>query len=109
MLKKKVENTLKLAKLKCKESVIIFGRNTNGEPDKCFEGGKEYLFCVDERKGQIFTHNDVKEVHFLKMDDYFTDKHFEVLVIKNADEFDLDEFTLSRMKRLNKDKYDFED
>jgi len=101
--------TLKLAKLMCKESVIIYGRNANGEPDKCFEGGKEYLFCFDEKKGDLFTFNEVKEVHFLKMDDYFTDQYFDVITVGNADEFGLDEFTLNRMNRLNKDRYDFED
>lgn len=109
MARRSNDEPLKLAKLICTQSVIIYGRNENGEPDKCFEVGNEYLFCVDEKKGEIFTFNDVKEVHFLSLDDYYTDKHFDVLTIKDAEEFELDEFTLSRMKRLNKDKYDFEE
>ena len=109
MPRKSIEKSLKLARLKCKESVIIYGRNANGEPDKCFEQGKEYLFCVDEKKGDIFTFNDVKEVHFFGLNDSYTDQYFDVIEVKDAEEFGLDEFTLSRMKRLNKDKYDFEE
>ena len=99
---KVVEKTISLVNLKCKESVIIFGRNKNGFPDKCFEEGKEYIFCLDEKNGDIFTYNDVREVHFLSMNDDYTDKYFEVLEIKQIDEFNLDEFTLNRMKNFIK-------
>jgi hypothetical protein len=100
---------LKLAKLKCKEDVIIYGRNKNGEPDKCFKKGNEYLFCVDEIKHNIFTFNDVKEIHSLGLDDYYTDKYFEVLTIDESDNFGLDEFSLNRMERLYKDRKNFQD
>ncbi|MCP1159390.1 hypothetical protein [Bacillus infantis] len=109
MTRKSPEKPLKLAKLKCKKSLIIYGRNTGSEPDKCFENGKDYLFCVDEKKCDIFTYNDVKEVHFLSLNDDYTYQHFILLEVNDAEEFGLDEFTLNRMKRLNKDRYDFED
>ena len=109
MVKSKVKKPLKLAKLKCIKTVIIHGRNDNGEPDRCFLQGKEYLFCYDEKKGEIFIHNEVKEVHFLSLNDYYTDKHFEVMTIGEAAIFKLDEFSLNRMARLYKERYDFTD
>jgi len=108
-MKNKKQMNLKLATLLCKESVVIYGRNENGEADRCFQKGKEYLFCVDEKKGEIFTLNDVKEVHFLSLSDYYTDKHFKVLTIKDIEKYDLDEFTLNRMKKLYKEKYHYEE
>lgn len=103
----KGDKQLKLAKLKCKGSVVIYGRNVDGSPDLCFEEGKEYLFCFDEKKNEIFTHNEVKEVHFLSLNDYYTDKHFVVVSIGEAELFGLDEFNLGRMKRLFKERHNF--
>jgi hypothetical protein len=107
--KRKTEKSFKLAKLACKETMIIYGRNADGEPDQCFEEGKEYIFCVDEKKGSIFTFNDVKEAHFLSLYDSYTYKYFNVMAIGDAHEFGLDLFTLERMKRLNREKHDFEE
>lgn len=104
MANKKV---MKLAELQCIKSVVIYGRRTDGEPDQCFEEGKKYLFCYDEKENDIFTYNDVKEVHFLSLNGYFTTKHFEVLSIGNAEQFGLDELGLARMVRLFKERHDF--
>ncbi|MCP1159341.1 hypothetical protein [Bacillus infantis] len=102
------KNTLdKVAKLKCKQSVIIYGRNSDGSPDECFKEGREYLFCVDEKKGEIFAFNDVKEVHFLDLVDYYTDKHFDIVKIDQVENFNLDEFTHAKMKKLFKERYDY--
>lgn len=109
MPRKSKEKPLKLARLKCKESVVIYGRNEDGKPDNCFEIGKEYLFCYDEMKDEIFTHNDVNMVHFLTLNDAYTQKHFELLALKEAEGFALDEFSLGRMKRLYKERHDFSD
>lgn len=107
--KLKDRTSFQLAKLKCKESVIAYGRNESGEPDVCFDVGKEYLFCVDNEAGDIFTVDDVGEVHFLTLNSYFTDKHFDIIAINNANQFDLDELTLKRMECLNKEKYEYQD
>jgi hypothetical protein len=98
---------LKIVKLKCKKDMIIYGRNENGKPDKCFECGKEYLFCFDEKTGNIFIFNEVKEIHSLDLEDYYTDKYFDVIAIDDAENFNLDEFSLNRMKRLYKDRNKF--
>jgi len=100
---------MKLAKLNCKEDVIIYGRNQDGNPDHCFFKGKDYLFCLDEKKGDIFTYNEVKEVHFLALDDYYTDKYFDVIKIAEIEDFNLDEFTHKKHIKLNKEKYHYEE
>lgn len=100
---------MKLAKLKCIKSVVIYGRNEDGSADQCFEEGKEYLFCFDVKKNEIFTYNDVQKVHFLKLDDYYTDKHFVVLSLGEAESFGLDEFNMNRMKRLFKERHNFQE
>ncbi|MDA2157850.1 hypothetical protein [Bacillus cereus group sp. Bc253] len=35
----------------------------DGAPDYCFIKGKEYDMCLDERKNECFTLNDVEEMH----------------------------------------------
>lgn len=98
---------MKLAKLKCIKDMIVHGRNSDGSPDVCFNESCEYLFCLDEKKQEIFTLNDVKEVHFLKLFDTFTIEYFEVMKIENCELFNLDELTLKRMKKLYKERYNY--
>ncbi|MFE6075604.1 hypothetical protein ACFVQB_14125 [Paenibacillus sp. NPDC057886] len=93
-----------LAKLKCIDSLTIYGRNPDGSPDHCFKEGREYLFCFDTKKGELFTYNDVKEMHFFSFSDYFTDKHFSVIEINKMENFGLDQFDLARYRRMFKDK-----
>ena len=96
---------MKIAQLECIEDVIIHGRNES--PDHCFEEGKKYLFCFDEKKGDVFTVHEVNEVHFMTLEERYTEKHFDVLGVKDAENFNLDEFTFKKMKRLFKERYDF--
>lgn len=100
---------MKLALMKCIEDVIITGRNEDGSADHCFIGGKDYLFCVDEKKKKvdIFTFNEVKEVHFLKLLDDFSYKHFDLLKMDELDNFDLDEFTKAKYQKLFKERYEY--
>ncbi|MBX4152427.1 hypothetical protein [Paenibacillus lautus] len=104
---KKNEEPLMLAKLKCIESVIVYGRNSDGKPDHCFQENEEYLFCYDTKKGEIFTYNDVGEMHFLNFNDYFTDKYFVVLSVNRAEECGLDELNLARYKKMYVDRYEY--
>ncbi|MBE7896110.1 hypothetical protein G7L40_20595 [Paenibacillus polymyxa] len=101
------ERKLMLARVRCRESMIIYGRKPNEEADHCFEAGKEYLFCYDAKRDEIFTYNDVNEMHFLSLSDYYTDKHFELVLIADATEFGLDEVTLMRFKRMFKDRHNY--
>lgn len=103
----KNKKELRLVKTECRETMLIFGRNTNGEPDRCFEVGKEYLFCYDEKKDEIFTVNDVKEIHFLKLNDKFTQEHFEIKEFLNLNDCDLDEVTKQRYVKLFKERYEY--
>jgi hypothetical protein len=98
---------LQIAKLNCVEDVITYGRNSDGSPDHNFKKGNVYLFCVDEKKGDLFTYDDSKEVHFTGAQHKFTEKHFDVIAVGEANTFGLDEFTLIRMKRLYKERHDF--
>ena len=100
---------MRLAKLLCFEDVLITGRNKDGSPDICFVKEKEYYFIFDKKKNQIYTLNEVNEVHFLNLsDNKFTNKHFELIGINDADFFKLDEVTLRRFLNLSKRKGDYE-
>ncbi|WP_311078109.1 hypothetical protein [Paenibacillus polymyxa] len=107
MRNRRKEERLVLARVRCRESMIIYGRNSNGKADRCFEEGKDYLFCYDVKKDEIFTYNEVNEMHFFSLDDVYTDKHFELVLIADAAEFGLDEVTLMRFKKMFKDRHNY--
>ncbi|MDA1861183.1 hypothetical protein PDK22_26205 [Bacillus cereus group sp. BY122LC] len=96
--------------IKCITDVIISGRNEDGAPDHCFIKGKEYDMCFDEKKGNCFTIDEVKMMHFVGCEnDYYFDKHFEVVKNLKDDDFKDNELRLQRLKRMAKEKYNYEE
>ncbi|MFE4880709.1 hypothetical protein [Bacillus mycoides] len=101
---------MKYLSIKCIQDVIISGRNTDGTPDHCFIKGKEYDMCFDEKKGDCFTVDEVKMMHFVGCEnDYYFDKHFEVVKTLKDDDFKGNELRLQRLKRMAKEKYNYEE
>ncbi|WP_257151380.1 hypothetical protein [Bacillus anthracis] len=101
---------MKFLLIKCIKDVIISGRNADGTPDHCFIKGKEYEMCFDKRKNECFTLNEVKEMHFIGYENnYYFDKHFEVVKELTEDDFNGDELRLQRLKRMAKEKNNYEE
>ncbi|WP_223262130.1 hypothetical protein [Bacillus wiedmannii] len=96
--------------IKCIKDVIISGRNEDGAPDHCFIKGKEYEMCFDEKKRDCFTVDEVKMMHFVGCEnDYYFDKHFAVVKELTEDDFAGDELRLHRLKRMGKEKHNYEE
>lgn len=103
----------KLALLKCKKDMIIYGRIDAHET--CYIKGKEYIFIVDEKEGELFNINELEEIYFFntpritegEFGDWFTEEYFDIIKIGNPEEFDLDEFALFRLEKLNKERKSF--
>lgn len=86
---------MKFLLIKCIEDVVITGRNSDGTPDHCFIKEKEYDMCLDEKKGDCFTVNEVGEMHFIGYENnYYFDKHFAVVKELKGDDFTNDELRL---------------
>ncbi|MES5957484.1 hypothetical protein QCI42_29760 [Bacillus fungorum] len=101
---------MKFLLVKCIKDVVITGRNSDGTPDHCFIKGKEYDMCLDEKKGDCFTVNEVKVMHFIGYENnYYFDKHFEVIKELKEDDFANDELRLRRLKRMAKEKNNYEE
>lgn len=101
---------MKFLLVKCIEDVVITGRNSDGTPDHCFIKGKEYDMCLDEKKGDCFTVNEVREMHFIGYENnYYFDKHFEVVRELIEDDFNGDELRLHRLKKMAKEKHNYEE
>ncbi|OOR14185.1 hypothetical protein BW897_03920 [Bacillus cereus] len=101
---------MKFLLIKCIQDVIISGRNAYGTPDHCFIKGKEYEMCFDEKKGDCFTMDEVKMMHFVGYEnDYYFDKHFEVVKELHEEDFDGDELRLYRLRRIAKEKHNYEE
>ncbi|MGN4418862.1 hypothetical protein ACTFRD_11345 [Bacillus cereus group sp. MYBK249-1] len=101
---------MKFLLVTCIEDVVITGRNSDGTPDHCFIQGKEYDMCLDEKKGDCFTVNEVREMHFIGYENnYYFDKHFKV--VKELEDEDLanDELRLQRLKRMAREKHNYEE
>lgn len=58
---------MKFLLIKCIKDIIISGRNEDGTPDHCFVKGKEYDMCLDERKNECFTLNEVSVMLFFHL------------------------------------------
>jgi hypothetical protein len=100
---------MKIAQLTCLDDVVIYGRHENGDPDHCFTKNTKYLFCLDEKKNNIFTINDVEKFHIFPLSSDYTATHFEVNSIDTIEDSPVDEVTLQRMKRIYKDRHNFEE
>ncbi|MEW9578123.1 hypothetical protein U9K47_22690 [Bacillus toyonensis] len=101
---------MKFLLIKCTQDVIISGRNVDGTPDRCFIKGKEYDMCFDEKKGDYFTVNEVKVMHFIGYEnDYYFDKHFKVVKELKEEDFTDDELRLQRLRRIAKEKNNYEE
>lgn len=99
---------MKLAELHCIQDITIYGRNEDGSPDHCFIEGKDYLFCVNEHDQDLFTVNEVGMVHYCKLDDDFTKDNFIIKHVKEAVDYGLDDLTLHKMKKLNKERKNYQ-
>jgi hypothetical protein len=119
MGKKKNKEIEKLAILHCKKDMIIYGRNPDCvTPDTCYKEGKDYFFIVDEKNGTLFNINEVKQVHFLHAPDIidkcdfgdgYTNEYFDIVRVGRLEDFIFDDFTLFRLEKLNKERYNYED
>jgi len=114
MGKHKKKKLTKLALLKCEKDMIISGRNADGSPDTCFHKDTSYLFVVDEKKEEMFIVNETGEVHFMDAPDSndelvseFEAEYFNVVKVGKPSEFDLDEFTLMKLEKLYKERYEY--
>ena len=101
---------MKFLLIKCIKDINISGRNEDGTPDHCFAKGKEYDMCLDERKNECFTLNDVKEMHFFgHKDNWYFDEHFEVVKELQKEDFTGNELRMHRLKKMAKDKRNYEE
>lgn len=101
---------MKFLLIKCIKDIIISGRNEDGTPDHCFVKGKEYDMCLDERKNECFTLNEVNVMHFFNYENnWYFNKHFEFVKELKDDDFTNDELRLQRLKRMAKEKKHYEE
>lgn len=98
---------MKLALFECHTDVFVTGRNDDGSPDHCFYKDKEYLFCYDEKKHTVFTVNEVGEFDTSKLE--FMGREFTLLRIADVEQFNLDEFTERRLRKLFKERLHYTD
>jgi len=98
---------MNLALFKCLRNIDVVGRNADGSADRCFIEGKEYLFCFDFKKGSVFIINEVNEYDISKME--YMHRDFELIKTGGFDDFDLDEITMHKYKKLYKNRINYEE
>lgn len=101
---------MKFLLIKCIKDINISGRNEDGTSDHCFSKGKEYDMCLDERKNECFTLNEVNVMHFFTYENnrYFA-QHFEVVKELQEEDFVGDELRMHRLKKMAKEKHNYEE
>ncbi|HHQ1468753.1 TPA: hypothetical protein QCU25_001229 [Bacillus anthracis] len=101
---------MKFLLIKCIKDINISGRNEDGTPDHCFVEEKEYDMCLDERKNECFTLNEVNVMHFFTYENnwYFA-QHFEVVKELQEEDFVGDELRMHRLKKMAKEKHNYEE
>ncbi|PDZ39458.1 hypothetical protein CON18_14860 [Bacillus cereus] len=101
---------MKFLLVRCIKDVVIIGRNPDGTPDHCFIKGKEYDMCLDERKNECFTLNEVKEMHFLGYkNDWYFDENFEFVKPLKDEDFERNEIRLQRLRKMAKEKNNYKE
>jgi hypothetical protein len=101
---------MKFLLIKCIKDIIISGRNEDGTSDHCFVKEKEYDMCLDERKNECFTLNEVNVMHFFTYENnWYFDEHFEFVKELKEDDFTNDELRLQRLKRMAKEWKHYEE
>ena len=98
---------MKLALYKCLENIDITGRNADGTPDRVFNKDKEYLFCYDEKKEQVFIICEVDEYYVSNIK--YMEHGFKLVRVGNLDDFDLDELSQQRYKKLYRERLNYEE
>lgn len=100
---------MKIAELHCIKDIIIYGRNEDGSPDHCYVAGEDYLFCLDAKSDSYFGLNEVGMVHFIRTNDDYTTLHFTTNEVNDIEQFGFDDLTIHRLKKLEKERKNFQD
>lgn len=100
---------MKLALYLCKKDIVIYGRNEDGSPDICYYKNEEYLFCLDEKKNNVFNICDVNEYYIDSVDNMVKDGKFELILIDDIENFGLDELSAYKYKKLHKERIHYEE
>ncbi|MCR6856604.1 hypothetical protein P5G86_24150 [Paenibacillus jamilae] len=96
--------------VRCIKDVVTTGRNGNSMPDHCFIKEKEYDMCLDERKNECFTLNEIKKMHFFGYkNNWYFNEHFEI--VKELQDYDFKgvEIRLHKLKGMAEEKHDFQE